>query len=242
VRTSADRQVWTTPAPTHGPSLLDAIDVAAADSGAVYRGVLAAIGRSRETLADPNGTSIVSAGDRFGNAVVVVHSNSFPRYGSGIVVAGHDLVLANRAGRGFSPVPGHPNFPVAGRRPVTTLHAWAASDADATRVRLLGGTPGGVNQMPWNAQALTRVLAGCDDPGVLVTAPLWEWLPDDDGVRIEGAMPDAEADALRAVAPRSVSTSQWGCKSAQQVVRVPDVGDVWVGAADPRTQGAAIGV
>jgi gamma-glutamyltranspeptidase len=96
--------------------------------------------------------------------------------------------------------------------------------------------------MPWNTQSLTRVLAGCDEPGVLVTAPLWEWLPDDDGVRVEDAMPDADLDALRAAAPRVIGTSQWGCKSAQQVVRIPSGDDVWVGAADPRTQGAAIGV
>ena len=36
----------------------------AADAGAVYRNVLAAIGRARDVLADPSGTSIVSAGDR----------------------------------------------------------------------------------------------------------------------------------------------------------------------------------
>ena len=264
-RAIAARQVWATPAPTHGPLLLDAIDVIDAtpsDAGAVYRSLLAAIGRGRESLADPGGTSIVSAGDRFGNVVVIVHSNSYPRFGSGIVVAGYDLVLANRAGRGFSPVPGHPNFPTAGRRPATTLHAWAVSGPDGAGVRLMGGTPGGANQITWNAQSLTRVLAGCDEPGVLVTAPLWEWLPDDDGVRIEAGMPDIDADALRAVAPRVIATSQWGCKSAQQVVRipdtisdtipdtvldtvadtVPDTGGVWVGAADPRTQGAAIGV
>jgi gamma-glutamyltranspeptidase/glutathione hydrolase len=244
-RTVAGRQVWATPAPTHGPLLLDALEASDAgpvDAGHVYRSVLAAVARGRQALADPSGTSIVSAGDRFGNVVVVVHSNSYPRYGSGIVVDGYDLVLANRAGRGFSPVAGHPNFPVAGRRPATTLHAWAVGGPELAGVRLMGGTPGGANQMPWNTQSLTRVLAGCDEPGVLVTAPLWEWLPDDDGVRVEDAMPDADLDALRAAAPRVIGTSQWGCKSAQQVVRIPPGDGVWVGAADPRTQGAAIGV
>ena len=112
--------------------------------------------RRRTALAEPvraSGTSIVSAADRDGNAVVVVHSNSYPRYGSGLVVGDYDLVLANRAGRGFTPEPGHPNFPAAGRRPATTLHAWAIAGADG-RPTLLGGTPGGDNQMPWNAQLL----------------------------------------------------------------------------------------
>lgn len=241
-RAVADRTFWATPAPTHGPSLLDALDEHAGDAGAVYRNVIRAIAARRDTLADPSGTSIVSAGDRHGNAVVVIHSNSYPRFGSGIVVSEFDLVLANRAGRGFSPTPGHPNFPEAGRRPATTLHAWAASVAGDTDVRLLGGTPGGANQMPWNTQALTRVLAGCEDPGLLVTSPIWEWLPDDDGVRIEAGLAEADVEALAAVAPRTVAAPRWGCKSAHQAVRVPSSGEVWVGAADPRTQGAAIGV
>lgn len=241
-RTVGDRTLWATPAPTHGPSLLDAVGEHADDAGAVYRRVMRAIAARRDTLADPTGTSIVSAGDRFGNAVVAIHSNSYPRFGSGIVVPGYDLVLANRAGRGFSTTPGHPNFPEAGRRPATTLHAWAASGAGGGEARLLGGTPGGANQMPWNAQALTRVIAGSESPGRLVTSPIWEWLPDDDGVRIEAGIGDADAEALASAAPRTVRAPRWGCKSAHQVVRVPADGEVWEGAADPRTQGAAIGV
>ena len=235
------RRVWATPAPTHGPSLLDALGRAGADDSTGYAAILAAIAQRRRELADPSGTSMVSAADREGNVAVVVHSNSFPRFGSGIIVPEYDLVLANRAGRGFAPEPGHPNFPVRGRRPATTLHAWAATDA-AGAVRWLGATPGGANQMPWNAQTLARLLAGEESPGALVTAPLWEWLPEDDGVRIEGGFPDDVVDALRAASPRVVTAPRWGCKSAQQVVRVAAPGEVWVGAADPRTQGAAVGV
>lgn len=234
---------WATPAPTHGPSLLDAVALAGTDDtpAVTYQRVLGAIAARKATLRDPSGTSMVSAADADGTVVVVVHSNSFPRFGSGIVVPGWDLVLANRAGRGFTPTPGHPNFPVAGRRPATTLHAWAVADADG-RPRLLGATPGGANQMPWNAQLLGRVVAGCEEPGVLVTSPLWEWLPDDDGVRIEGGFDPQHEAGLGAVAPRVVHAGRWGCRSAQQVVRVARDGEPWVGAADPRTVGAALGV
>ncbi|MGD9705762.1 MAG: gamma-glutamyltransferase [Acidimicrobiia bacterium] len=234
---------WATPAPTHGPSLLDAMATATAgDTPAdLYRRVMQAIAARRSSLADPSGTSMVSAVDEEGNAVVVVHSNSFPRFGSGIVVPEYDLVLANRAGRGFTPEPGHPNFPEAGRRPATTLHAWALAD-ETGAPRLLGATPGGANQMPWNAQMLQRVVAGCSEPGLLVTSPLWEWLPDDDGVRIEGGFDPTEIDGLRDAAPRMTSVSRWGCKSAQQVVRLPLPGQAAVAAADPRTVGLALGV
>jgi gamma-glutamyltranspeptidase/glutathione hydrolase len=234
--------VWATPAPTHGPSLLAAI--AGAEPGdapvAQYRRALAAIASRRAELADPSGTSIVSAADADGNAVVVVHSNSYPRYGSGLVVADYDLVLANRAGRGFSAEPGHPNFPSPGRRPATTLHAWALAD-EAGTPRLLGGTPGGDNQMTWNVQLLQNAL---DDlsPGAMVTAPRWEWLPADDGVRIEAGFETGDDAALRAETPRAISTGRWGLPCAQQVLEVRRPGHAVTGAADPRTVGAAVGV
>ena len=192
--------VWATPAPTHGASLLDAVaGFTGADAPvAVWDAVLAAIARQRTSLGDPavpGSTSAVSAADAEGNAVVVVHSNSYPRFGSGIVVEGFDLVLNNRAGRGFTSVPGHPNFPVAGRRPATTLHAWAAGEVDG-RPALVGATPGGVNQLPWNAQIVADVVAGELRPGVLVTLPRWEWLPAGDGAVVEEDLGAAATDAL----------------------------------------------
>jgi gamma-glutamyltranspeptidase/glutathione hydrolase len=234
---------WVTPVPTHGPSLLDALAAASPGdtAGDCYRRVLAAIGRRRGVLADPSGTSMVSAVDADGTAVVVVHSNSFPRFGSGIVVPEYDLTLANRAGRGFTPEPGHPNFPTSGRRPATTLHAWMVGDAEGSPL-LAGATPGGANQMPWNAQLLDHVVAGVDDPGLLVTAPRWEWLPEDDGVRVEAGFAEADISALAAAAPRMARVGRWGLKSAQQVVRIPRPGEPFVGAADPRTVGLALGV
>lgn len=236
-----DHTVWATPAPTHGPSLLDALDGARpGDSPATqYQRVMRAIAKRRDSLADPSGTSMVSASDSDGNTVVVVHSNSFPRFGSGLVVDGFDLVLANRAGRGFTPVDGHPNFPDAGRRPATTLNAWAIGPRESGP-EMAGATPGGANQMPWNAQLVQGVLDGVTDPGRLVVEPRWEWLPVDDGVRVESGL--ADIDGLRAAAPRVIETDLWGFTSAQQVVTVARDGRVLEGGADPRTVGLALGV
>ncbi|HMG44158.1 MAG TPA: gamma-glutamyltransferase [Acidimicrobiales bacterium] len=234
---------WATPAPTQGPALLHAVAGArpAAGAGDAYGRVMAAVDVVRQSTSDPSGTSMVSAADRDGNVVVVVHSNSYPRFGSGIVVPEYDLVLNNRAGRGFTPEPDHPNFPAAGRRPATTLHAWMVADATG-RPRLAGGTPGGDNQMPWNAQTLGQVVSGCWSPGVLVASPKWEWLPADDGVRVEGGLGDDDVVGLAAVAPRVVRGARWGLKSAQQVVRVRRGDEPYEAAADPRTVGSSLGV
>lgn len=243
----AGRRLWATPAPTHGPSLLDAMGDAAPgdDAGALWDRIQAVIQRRNGALADPrhlaDGTSMVSAADADGNAVVVVHSNSFPRFGSGIVTADYDLVLNNRAGRGFTAEPGHPNGPEPGRRPATTLHAWAWSD-EAGGVALLGATPGGENQMPWNAQALSQLVAGEREPGMLVTAPRWEWLPEDGGARVEEGLPPADRRALEARAPSVTEVQRWGLSSAQQVVARPVPGAALIAAADPRTGGAVVAV
>jgi gamma-glutamyltranspeptidase/glutathione hydrolase len=234
--------MWVTPAPTYGPTLLAAVEHARPDSTVAdeYERFVAAMRANREALADPSGTSMISAADEYGNVVTVVHSNSYPRFGSGIVVDRHQLILNNRAGRGFTPIAGHPNFPVAGRRPATTLHAWALRSA--TGVYFSGATPGGANQVPWNVQTIGQIIGGESAPGLLVTSPRWEWLPDDDGVRLEGGFSEEKLGDIADRAPRIVKSPRWATRAAQQVVRVSSPGSAIVGGADPRTVGAAVGV
>lgn len=233
--------LWATPAPTHGPSLLEALSnrIAGAKAGAVWDGVRGGLA-ARAKLADPSGTSIVSAADSEGNVTVVIHSNSFPLFGSGLVVSEYDLILNNRPGRGFSADPGHPNFPAPGRRPATTLHAWALSD-DTGRPTMLGGTPGGENQMPWNAQLLSQALGGESDPGLLAVAPRWEIAPGGGVIIEEGLDPESVAE-LREQATTVEEIPRWGLRSAYQVIKVPRQGEAVAGAVDPRTGGAGVAV
>ena len=236
--------VWATSQPTFGVTLLNAFkktkDVRSA--GSQYLAFIEANREATMSLGDISGTSIVSAVDSSGTAVVVIHSNSYPRFGSGLIVSEYDLVLANRSGRGFNTEPGHPNFPIEGRRPSTTLHAWAVSAQNDER-RYVGGTPGGVNQVPWNLQSLSQVAAGEAEPGRMVTAPRWDWNPIGDTVRFEEGMSDENAAALAASAPSSKRISSLAMRSAQQVIAygVADNRRI-VGAADPRTVGLALGV
>jgi len=233
---------WATPAPTHGPSLLDAMGHLDHDSGPaqVRELVAAAIERRGLSLADPSGTSMVSAVDGDGTMVSVIHSNSFPQFGSGLIVDEFDLILANRAGRGFTPTPGHPNFPEPGRRPATTLHAWAYRPDHAQR--LLGGTPGGANQMPWNAQSLARLTRHGVPPTPFavsesVVAPRWQ-LDAGGGLTVEAGFAAADADALAAGSDSVRNLDRWALRSAMQIVG--ELEGRYVAAADPRTVSAII--
>jgi gamma-glutamyltranspeptidase/glutathione hydrolase len=233
------RAIWTTPSPTHGPWLLEAMTQWGLDP--TPRGLFDAIERTverrRRLLYDDrsSGTSVVTAADAAGNAIVLVHSNSYQRYGSGVVVAPYGLVLSNRAGRGFSSDPLHPNFCSEGRRPATTLHAWAVGHEEGPGVALMGATPGGENQMRWNAQVLADVIAGCDDPGSLVCRPHWGAF--DTTIRIEESHELVKSELCRE-GYRTEVVADYSLRSAQQVLRLGRSGDV-VAGADPRTQAAA---
>jgi gamma-glutamyltranspeptidase/glutathione hydrolase len=225
------RRLWVTPSPTYGPALLDCLDTVG-PGPVTPEAVGAALDRLRgrePSGALAGGTSAVAAVDTDGTAVVIVHSNSFPQFGSGLVVPGLDLVLSNRAGRGFTFQAGHPNAPAKGRRPLTTLHAWGLAGPDG-ELGLLGATPGGEQQVPWNAQLLDALLALPDTLealGTALTTPRWELTPDGRVASEAGAAVDADV-VLRDLAARS-----------SHVVVRPGAGSV-AAAADPRLDGAAV--
>jgi len=238
----ASSPLFVTPAPTHGPALLMATqpiaDPGELPAATIHKHIMAAIAWSEQALADHSGTSMVSAVDADGTMVTIVHSNSYPRFGSGLIVRKFDLILANRAGRGFSSDPRHPNFPHAGRRPATTLHAWATRCPGGVRIQ--GATPGGANQMLWNAQTLARLAAGETDIGQLVAAPRWEWLPADNALRVEAGFTNHELAFLKAAAPRIELTGRWGSASAMQIISDDVELRRLAAAADPRTVGSAL--
>ncbi|MEQ8967592.1 MAG: gamma-glutamyltransferase [Azospirillaceae bacterium] len=220
-----------TPAPTHGPALLNAADLVLHHR----RDPVAAAREARRAMTDDagalavGGTSVVTAADDEGNAVVLVHSNSYPQYGSGLVVRDLDLVLNNRPGRGFdasAPVDS-PRAPAPGRVPPTTRHAWAGVDG---RTTTLGATPGGINQMIWNLQS---VLAACDGaaPDEICRAPRWSL---DTGGRLT-----IEADHRDAGRPDGRRVAAGSMRSAQQVLRLDATAAGAAAAADRRTGAVA---
>jgi gamma-glutamyltranspeptidase/glutathione hydrolase len=213
----AEQQVWTTPAPTYGPVLLRVLAGASRPVGPDAMATAVQHGRL-----GGEGTSVVAAADADGGAVVVVHSNSFPRFGSGVVVEAFDLVLSNRAGRGFSADRRRPNFPAPGRRPLTTLHAWALGP-DAPR--LLGATPGGEQQVPWNVQVLDHLLRRVG-PGEALAAPKWR-------LEASGAVVEPGAPA------RGIAVPPLSMRSAHVLV-APVMDGVARAWADPRSETVAL--
>lgn len=220
-----------TPAPTHGPQL---IEIARrflrgeADLPTIVRERRAdAKARGREPM--DGGTSVVTAADDEGNAVVILHSNSFPQFASGIVLD-DGLILNNRPGRGFdlTAPEGAANAPAAGKVPWTTLHAWALTHGDAVMV---GATPGGVNQLPWNSQTVTE-LAKNPDIVAAMTNPRWSLDAENVLAAEHGVDPAIRSD-------KQLDTLS--LRSAQQAISLSDNG-LHYAAADPRTGATAIAV
>ncbi|MEN3294360.1 MAG: gamma-glutamyltranspeptidase / glutathione hydrolase [Burkholderiales bacterium] len=226
------QKVLAIPAPTHGQLLVEAI-ARIAETNEEPASVIAELrqaARKRGREATDAGTSVVSAADDQGNAVVVVHSNSFPRFGSGVVLS-NGLVLNNRPGRGFDlqAPPEAPNAPAAGKTPPTTLHAWAIEDEHGMT---FGATPGGINQLPWNVQTVCELLQHTS-LAETVTSP--RWATDDTGAY--SSEPGARLDA--GFNPRMVEPL--GLRSVQQIMRIGVDGSLEA-AADPRTNAKASAV
>jgi gamma-glutamyltranspeptidase / glutathione hydrolase len=221
-----------TPAPTSGPRLVTLVTRALEGN----EPLLSLVRTEREQAktsgrqTEDGGTSVVTAADDEGNAVVVVHSNSFPQFGSGIVLS-NGLVLNNRPGRGFdlaAPVNAW-NAPRAGRVPQTTLHAWAL---DRGPDLLIGATPGGVNQLTWNVQCILELIEGAS-PAEAVTNPRWA-LNESNELTAEPAARLPENSVFKRVSPVSQG-------SAQQILQfMPEA--LLGAAADPRSGACALAV
>lgn len=222
-----------TPGPTAGPRLGRVVTRARSGGKAlpaIVRSEREEAKRHGRQAAD-GGTSVVTAADDEGNVAVVVHSNSFPRFGSGVVLES-GLVLNNRPGRGFdlsAPADAR-NAPAAGRIPQTTLHAWALETDEAVFV---GATPGGVNQLPWNAQAIGDLLDGADIRAA-VTNPRWALDERDELTAEEGTQIAADIAVGRWV-------DRFAHRSVQQLIRI-DRGGMLSAAADPRSGACALAV
>jgi gamma-glutamyltranspeptidase/glutathione hydrolase len=192
-------------------------------------------------------TSYFCVADGAGNCLSWIHSLS-NAFGSGFMAEGTGVLFNNRAGRGFSLTPGHPNEIAPGKRTMHTLNCYLATK-DSLPV-IIGGTPGGDFQPQCGIQILTNLIDFGMDPQAAVEGPRWWSFPGTDPatisrdmeLRVEAEMPDATVRSLEAMGHR-VARRRPGVYDGkvQLIVRDPQRG-VLMGASDPRGDGAAVGM
>ncbi len=199
-----------------------------------------------EGPAEGDTTSFVVV-DAKGNAVSFIHSLSLV-FGSGVVVPGTGILLNNRAGRGFTLEPGHPNVIAPGKKTMHTLLCYLVLDGDG-RPYLVGGTPGGDGQPQWNFQTIVNILSFGLSPADAVTVPRWTSSPGTDPatfdspveLRIEDRIAVDTITGLTARGHTVKAVGPWAAGGNVQLIRIDPKTGVRTAVSDPRGSGAAAG-
>jgi gamma-glutamyltranspeptidase/glutathione hydrolase len=175
--------------------------------------------------------------DHEGNAVAAIQS-VFSPWGSGVVVDGTGVLLNNRL-TGFSLEPGHPNLLEPGKRPVHTLNQYLVTRNG--RPLLVGGTPGGQQQVQTNLQVISAIVDGGYDVQTALDLPRWGHNSGLD-VTIENRYDQAvDADLVRRghIVRR---TDAWdGAMGRATVIQISEQNGARMGALDLRSEGHAAG-
>ena len=192
-------------------------------------------------------TSYFAVADGTGTCVSFIHSLS-ASFGSGVVAGDTGITLNNRAGRGFSLDPRHPNVLAPGRRTMHPLNAFMAFRGG--RPWLVGGTPGGDQQTQWNVQMLTNLVDHGMSLQAAVEAPRWYSFPGTDpanldrplAVRAESRIPEAARRELETRGHVVETLGPWSGGGSVQLIEVDQSTGVLRGATDPRAGGLALGL
>ena len=190
-------------------------------------------------------TTYFCVADGAGNAVSWIHSLS-NGFGSGVVAPGTGVLFNNRAGRGFSLEPGHPNVIEPGKRTMHTLNCYLTTvDGQAA---IIGGTPGGDFQPQCGIQMLTKLIDGGLQPQDAVESPRWFSFPGTDPatlnrageLRVEVGMPDDTVRDLQRMGHNVVQNPLGSYYGSVQLIVRDRQRDVLAGASDPRGDGQAV--
>lgn len=189
-------------------------------------------------------TTYFCVADAAGNAVSWVHSLS-NAFGSGFMAQGTGVLFNNRAGRGFSLEPGHPNMIEPGKRTMHTLNCYLTTKGG--RAAIVGGTPGGDFQPQCGLQILTNLIDFGLDPQEAVEAPRWWSFPGTDPatidtpmeLRVEPGMPEQTVQDLENMG-HLVARREPGIYDGKvQLIVLDQERGVMMGASDPRGDGQA---
>ncbi len=188
-------------------------------------------------------TTAFVVADAAGNVASYITSLS-NGFGCGELAGDTGILLNNRAGRGFSLVPGHPNVIAPGKRTMHTLMAFLATREG--RPYLAWTTRGGDGQAQWDFQVWSSIVHHHMNIQEAVERPRWLSFPASDPstieepyeLRMEAGFAPETYEGLRRLGHRVVAprTSDGGVQVIAQ-----DGERVYGGASDPRADGCAIG-
>jgi gamma-glutamyltranspeptidase/glutathione hydrolase len=189
-------------------------------------------------------TTYFCVADGEGNCVSWIHSLS-NAFGSGLVAEGTGILFNNRAGRGFSLVPGHPNVIAPGKRTMHTLNCYLTLKDGQPAI--IGGTPGGDFQAQCGLQILTNLLDFGLPPQEAVEAPRWWSFPGTDPssidtpleLRTEPEMLEETIGGLERLGHKVVRRRPGTHDGVVQLIVRNLESGVLMGASDPRGDGLA---
>jgi len=198
-------------------------------------------------IPDDAGTTHLSVTDAAGRAVALTMTINTP-FGSGITVPGTGVILNNEMDD-FAVARDTPNsyglvdtrganLVAPGKRPLSSMTPTILDRGD--EVFMVTGSPGGPRIISTTLLTILDVVDWGMDPRAAVAAPRYhhQWEPD--RLRLEPEIPDDVVRALKARGHR-VERSSRHWSAAEVIVHDAERG-VYLGGADPRTDGAAIGV
>ncbi len=188
-------------------------------------------------------TTYLCAADRDGNAVTLIQS-VFAPFGSRIIAGDTGIAMNNRL-CSFLLDERRANALKPGKRPAHTLNSYMAFRGGLFFA--MGGTPGNDDQPQTNVQILHQLLDRRMDPQSAVEAPRWSHMPGTpprdklpEELRMEEGFPAAVREGLEAKGHKVKVVDRWSFGASQVITRDPATG-AWMGAADPRREGYAIG-
>jgi gamma-glutamyltranspeptidase/glutathione hydrolase len=193
------------------------------------------------------GTTHLSVTDSKGGAVALTMTINTP-FGSGITVPGTGVVLNNEMDD-FAIATGTPNsyglidtrganLPAAGKRPLSSMTP-TIIDRDG-QLFMVSGSPGGPRIISTTLLTILNVVDWQMDPQAAVSAPRYHHQWDPNTLRVEPDFAGEVISALEALGHAVDRSSRtW---SAAEVIVVDSESGNHLGGADPRTDGAAVGV
>ena len=198
-------------------------------------------------IPDDAGTTHLSVTDAAGRAVALTMTINTP-YGSGITVPGTGVILNNEMDD-FAVAKGTPNsyglvdtrganLVAPGKRPLSSMTP-AILDRDG-RLYMVSGSPGGPRIISTTLLSILYVVDWKMDPQAAAAAPRFHHQWDPNKLQVE---PETTDEVIEALVIRGhqveLSPRHW---SAAEVIVVDPASGHHFGGADPRTDGAAVGV